>query len=213
MPRGQYGHDCPSTYTSPAAHATSLRQGSTISEDRSGIAAMSGDSGPWPMYPAAKPAKPAPSRATSTRCAIGTSLALGTPASSTNELSRNLTPCSSNRRRTSAGSGCACGGTSTTVTMALLNSYRHQPATNSRRPHTADSCLLATSYTLTVLCWCWSRAGIHAPYVNKGPLDAHQRAVLHPGARPSSCLGGRGMAFWLGDVRGKSIFRKAATPV
>src|SRR5437660_9078383 len=134
MPRGQYGHGFPSTYTSPAAHATSLRHGSTMREEKSGIAAMSGASGPWPMYPAAKPAKPAPSRATSSRCAIGTSLALGTPASSTNELSRNLTPCSSNRRRTSAGSGGVCVGTSMTAinqTPYYLSAVGDQPLANA----------------------------------------------------------------------------------
>ena len=59
--RGQYGHGSPSTVTSQAKRATSGRQGRCVSERTSGIAAMSGSCGPWPMSPAAKPAKPAPS--------------------------------------------------------------------------------------------------------------------------------------------------------
>src|SRR5829696_1520314 len=77
---------------SHANRATSGFHGSTVRLDRSGIAIMSGSCGPWPMSPAAKPAKPAPSDTRSSRWCAGTSFAFGLPFSSTNWAKKNSTP-------------------------------------------------------------------------------------------------------------------------
>src|SRR3954465_43814 len=58
----------------------------------SGIAAMSGEFGVWPMSPAAKPANPAPSVRRSSKCDAGTSFAFGLPCMSTNCANRNSMP-------------------------------------------------------------------------------------------------------------------------
>ena len=50
---------------------------------------MSGSLGTWPISPAAKPAKPAPSLTRSSRLAAGTSFALGRPYRSTNCAKKN----------------------------------------------------------------------------------------------------------------------------
>ena len=67
-------------------------QGITVSEAKSGRFIMSGSWGNWPMLPAAKPAKPAPSCAIASRCVAGTTLALGAPFISTNEQRKNSMP-------------------------------------------------------------------------------------------------------------------------
>ena len=59
--RGSYGHSSPSTWMSQAKRATVGSQGTGVKLARSGIAAMSGSLGNWPISPAANPAKPAPS--------------------------------------------------------------------------------------------------------------------------------------------------------
>ena len=99
--RGQNGHGSPSTVTSQAKRATSGFHGRYVSVRLSGIAAMSGSCGPWPMSPAANPANPAPSASSPSRCATGTSFAFGLPCMSTNWANTNSTPrsCSSERSR------------------------------------------------------------------------------------------------------------------
>ena len=59
---------------------------------------MSGSLGTWPISPAAKPAKPAPSSTRSSRLAAGTSFALGRAYMSTNCAKKNSMPRSSDRR-------------------------------------------------------------------------------------------------------------------
>ena len=56
------------------------------------MARMSGDEGVWPMGPAAKPAKPAPSASRPSMAETGTILAQGLPCMSTNMAKRNSTP-------------------------------------------------------------------------------------------------------------------------
>ena len=68
----------------------------------SGIAIRSGLSGVWPMSPAAKPAKPAPSASRPSSCCAGTSFALGFACMSTNCAKRNSIPSSATARRTSS---------------------------------------------------------------------------------------------------------------
>jgi hypothetical protein len=58
--------------------------GTGVKLRRSGMTAMSGSLGSWPISPAAKPAKPAPSLTRSSRYAAGTSFALGRAYMSTN---------------------------------------------------------------------------------------------------------------------------------
>src|SRR2546429_2548258 len=77
------------------SHAKRARfccQGTSVRLRRSGMAAISGSLGIWPISPAAKPAKPAPSEARSSRFAAGTSFALGRPYMSTNCAKKNSTP-------------------------------------------------------------------------------------------------------------------------
>ena len=82
--RGSYGHSSPSTVMSQAKRATVGSHGTGVKLARSGMAAMSGSLGTWPISPAAKPAKPAPSVTRSSRFAAGTSFALGRAYMSTN---------------------------------------------------------------------------------------------------------------------------------
>ena len=63
---------------------------------------MSGSLGCWPIAPAAKPAKPAPSSSSPSRCRAGTSLALGLPCMSTNCAKMNSTSFSRMWRWTSS---------------------------------------------------------------------------------------------------------------
>src|SRR5437773_10596177 len=90
--RGQYGHGSPSTNTSHANRTRFGCQGTGVKLVGSGIAAMSGSCGPCPSSPVAKPANPAPSANTSSRCAAGTSFAFGLPYISTNCAKRNSIP-------------------------------------------------------------------------------------------------------------------------
>src|SRR4051794_5327540 len=90
--------------------ATLGRQGSGVKLRASGMAARSGSLGRWPTLPAANPANPAPFSNRSSRCATGTSFALGFPCMSTNCAKRNSTPVSRTYARTSSrsvGSGAA----------------------------------------------------------------------------------------------------------
>ena len=90
--RGQYGHGSPSTVMSQANRARFGCQGTGVKLARSGIAAISGSAGTWPISPAAKPAKPAPSVARSSRYAAGISFALGRAYMSTNWAKKNSMP-------------------------------------------------------------------------------------------------------------------------
>src|SRR6266511_2057686 len=74
---------------SQAKRATDLFHGSGVKVGGSGMAAMSGSLGTWPISPAANPAKPAPSLRRSSRYAAGTSLALGRAYMSTNCAKKN----------------------------------------------------------------------------------------------------------------------------
>src|SRR4051794_7610094 len=66
--------------------------GTSVKLSRSGMAAMSGSEGAWPISPAANPANPAPSATSDSRVRAGTSLALGRPYMSTNCAKKNSTP-------------------------------------------------------------------------------------------------------------------------
>src|SRR6185437_10770283 len=99
---GQKSHSSPSTVTLQAKRATVGRHGRMVSVVTSGMAIMSGSSGPWPMSPAANPAKPAPSVSRSSRWWAGTSFALGLPCMSTNCANRNSMPLSLTILRTSS---------------------------------------------------------------------------------------------------------------
>src|SRR5271156_7002317 len=90
--RGQSGHGLPSTCKLPGTHAVLGRHGRIVSERKSGTLQISGSCGPWPTSPQANPAKPAPSRANSSMCETGTSLAFGAPVNSTNEQNTYSTP-------------------------------------------------------------------------------------------------------------------------
>ena len=105
--RGQYGHSSPSTVTSHAKRARFGCHGTGVKLARSGMAAMSGSAGTWPISPAAKPAKPAPSLARSSRHAAGISFALGRAYMSTNCAKKNSMPRSSACARISSTVGAA----------------------------------------------------------------------------------------------------------
>src|SRR3954447_22701464 len=77
---------------SQAKRARFCSHGTSVKLSRSGIAAMSGSLGIWPISPAAKPAKPAPSCTRSSRLPAGMSFALGRPYMSTNCAKKNSTP-------------------------------------------------------------------------------------------------------------------------
>ena len=125
--RGQYGHGSPSTVTSQAKRAISGFHGNGVSERGSGIAAMSGSCGPWPMSPAANPANPAPSSNSPSRCSIGTSLAFGLPCMSTNWAKTNSTPWSVSWVRSSAAEGVV------SIAMARVISAGRRASGNGRR--------------------------------------------------------------------------------
>ena len=82
--RGQYGHSSPSTVMSQAKRARFGCHGTGVKLARSGIAAMSGSLGTWPISPAANPAKPAPSVDEVVEVRGGMSFALGRAYMSTN---------------------------------------------------------------------------------------------------------------------------------
>ena len=100
--RGQYGQASPSTVTSQAKRASSGCHGTRVYDDVSGTASMSGEAGVWPIGPAAKPAKPAPSSSRSSIACTGISLAFGLPCISTNCARKNWIPSSFARLRTSS---------------------------------------------------------------------------------------------------------------
>src|SRR3990170_600585 len=105
MVRGSYGHGSPSTVMSQAKRARFGCQGTGVKLARSGIAAMSGSAGVWPISPAAKPAKPAPFSTKSSRFQAGISFALGRACMSTNCAKKNSIPSSSERVRISSSVG------------------------------------------------------------------------------------------------------------
>src|SRR5580698_9757464 len=92
MTRGAYGHGSPSTKGSHCTIPRPGRHGAAVYELTSGMARRSGDDGTWPIGPAAKPAKPAPSAMRPSMAETGTNLAQGLPCMSTNMAKRNSTP-------------------------------------------------------------------------------------------------------------------------
>src|SRR5258706_8070459 len=104
---------------SQSRRASRCAQWTGVNLAGSGMAAMSGLWGPWPISPAAKPANPAPSSNRASRWRAGTSLPDGLPHMSTNWASRNSMSRSLISRRTSSSvwgrssmvvlSGCPAG--------------------------------------------------------------------------------------------------------
>src|SRR5581483_4687844 len=105
---------------SQAKRARLGSHGTSVRLLRSGIAAMSGSLGSWPISPAANPAKPAPSATRPSRLAAGTSFALGRPYRSTNCAKKNSTPRSAAACRTSS----SLGSPTTTITAPILRERR-----------------------------------------------------------------------------------------
>src|ERR1700759_1560244 len=147
MVRGQESHSSPSTVTLQAKRATVGRQGRIVNVVGSGIAIMSGSSGPWPMSPAAKTGKPRPSGTRSSRWWAGTSFALGFPCMSTNCANRNSMPLSLTILRTSSSLRGGSIITQFYMRGAVLHNgpgHRGRPPRHVRRAHSKDRMALPT---------------------------------------------------------------------